>query len=99
MTDKGPTRGHRWLAEVEDAYDLNEAERVLTIEAASVMDEIDALPGSAVVERRMQRTLLARLLSALALPEADTGERKPTASQRASKAARVRWSGRTGEAV
>jgi hypothetical protein len=98
-TKPEPTRGERWRADVEDAYELNEAEAALVIEASGVMDEIDGLPASAVTERRHQRTLLARLLGALGLPDADAGSgaRRSDVSAKARRAARARWANVNGQ--
>ena len=87
------TRGTRFRRSITAAYDLNEAETLLVREIADTIDTIDLLPASKVAELRLQRTLLARLLSQLALPDADTGApRSPTAaSQRGRKAAAIRW--------
>jgi hypothetical protein len=100
MTTKPePTRGERWAASVRADFELNQSEEALVIEASGVMDEIDALPASAVTERRHQRTLLARLLGALGLPDADAGSeaRRADVSAKARRAARARWANVNGQ--
>jgi hypothetical protein len=94
MAGKRPTtRGRAFVAEVTAAFDLNAAEVVLLHEVGATIDVVDALPAADVQEQRAQRTLLARMLSQLALPDSGGGTpRVPTtASQRGSKAARARW--------
>jgi hypothetical protein len=50
---------------------LNASEKVILDEVAAVIDTIDELPATAIVEKRQQRTLLGKLLGQLALPDED----------------------------
>lgn len=95
-----PTRGARFRRAIVSAYDLNEGDAVLLAEIAGVLDTIDGLAPTKVAELRLQRTLLARLLSQLALPDpgAEPPRSSTAASARGRKAASVRWRRQHGEA-
>jgi hypothetical protein len=84
------TRGDRFAEDVRKDFDLGDpVYELLLDEVAAVIDELDALAASATVERRMQRTLLSRLLSQLALPGPDD-DASPK-SVHARRAAEARW--------
>ena len=95
MTNPGKqpelSRGERFAHDVREQYELSLAEDCLVTEVARTLDTLDVLPLAAVVEARLQRVTLARLLSCLALPEPGSGERPQVDTQRARKAARSRW--------
>lgn len=88
---KPQTAGDRWLAEIEDAYVLNESERLTAEIVARCKDTIDSLPETAFREVRAQQTIMLRALSQLALPEAAGGPVSLSASQKGRRAANARW--------
>lgn len=72
------------------------AELLADVELVTVGSRGQAIMHPAIVEERMQRDLLAKLLGRLAIPEDDEGEWDGlSASQRARRAARFRWDKRT----
>jgi hypothetical protein len=86
---KNKTRGQRFAESVREEFDLGDpVYELLLDEAAAVIDELDGLAPSAIVERRQQRIVLSRLLSQLALPGPDDATPK---SVHARKAAEARW--------
>jgi hypothetical protein len=87
-------RGERRWKALTEAADFDELEIELLAEFCAVLDEIDALPPTAVVERRQQRLVLSRLAGQLALPGEDGSRgRVDGYSVRGRRAALVRWRG------
>jgi hypothetical protein len=85
----GPRGRHFWRT-VHAAYELEAHETELLVEAARTLDLVERLqatldaanatgadgkPNAVLVELRQQRLTLARLLAALRIPDADSGER------------------------
>jgi hypothetical protein len=89
MTMPKLSRGEAFRRRVRRRYSLDAGEEELLREIAAVLDELESLPASAVRERRLQRLLLARLLSQLGLSNA--GETRAEVSRKARLAARRRW--------
>jgi hypothetical protein len=85
-------RSEEFRREIEEAYELNAAEKLLLDEACRCVDKIDNLPADAHVETRQQATLLYRLIDQLQLQKEDGTDVVPSpASLRGRKAARARW--------
>jgi hypothetical protein len=94
----GPA-GQRLWRSITDAYDLDEHELALLLQAcrtADTCEDLQALVDAeglllngrshpALVELRLQRVLLARLLVALRVPLADESEQPVTAAGRTQR--------------
>lgn len=92
------SRGEKFKRRVHRDHDaLNASEEVILQEACAVMDTIDELPATAIVEKRQQRTLLGKLLGQLNLPGVDGGpEVLSTTTVRGRARARQRHDRMTG---
>ena len=85
-------RSQRFRKDALDAAEFDANELVLLDEACAVIDEIEGLPASAIVERRQQRALLSKLLGMIPLPhDADDPGIPAGLSVRGRRAANARW--------
>jgi hypothetical protein len=89
------TRGQKFAQTIRADYNLTPDLLLVLDELAGVIDEIDALPKDAIVERRQQRALASRLVYQLGIDdypdEGKATQRRDVTSLKARRAARARW--------